>query len=40
VLVDRRPLPRTTWSFNPSTGVLRAHIEGENVRVEALACVP
>jgi hypothetical protein len=40
VRVNGRPLPQGGWSFDPSTGVLRAEVEGLRVRVEALACVP
>jgi alpha-glucosidase (family GH31 glycosyl hydrolase) len=40
VLVNRRPLPDDAWSFDPSTGVPRATIDGRSARVEVTACVP
>jgi alpha-glucosidase len=40
LLVNRRPVPDDTWSFDAGTGVLRATIEGRSVRVEAVACTP
>jgi alpha-glucosidase (family GH31 glycosyl hydrolase) len=38
VLVSRRPLPQSAWSFDQSTGVLRVQIGGRRVRIEVLAC--
>jgi len=38
VLVNGHPLPDDAWSFDPSTGVLQATIEGRDVRIEAAAC--
>jgi alpha-glucosidase (family GH31 glycosyl hydrolase) len=38
VLVDRRPLAADAWSYDPSTGVLRAALQGRHARVEVTAC--
>jgi len=38
VRVNRRALPDDAWSFDPTTGVLRATVEGRSLRVEATAC--
>jgi hypothetical protein len=38
VRVNGHPLPDDAWSFDPSTGVLQATIEGRGVRIEAAAC--
>jgi hypothetical protein len=40
VLVNRHRLPDDAWSFDPSTGVLRASIAGGRLRVDVTACAP
>src|SRR5262245_8121592 len=40
VSVNRRRLPDDAWSFDPSTGVLRAAVEGRHLRVDVTACAP
>jgi alpha-glucosidase (family GH31 glycosyl hydrolase) len=40
VSVNRRRLPDDAWSFDPSTGVLRATVEGRSLRVDVTACAP